>query len=165
MIELRVVGPQTELAQVSEPILRALPEWFGIEESTRQYIADSQVLPGFVAYIERPVGFLSLTLHNSYSAEIHVIGVLPHMHGLGVGKALIGAAEAYLCSRGYRFLQVKTLSPAHPDPGYAKTRAFYRAVGFVPLEEFPMLWGEANPCLQMIKYLDYPNPLGMCTQT
>ena len=35
-----VQGPFVEKAEVCEPILRALPEWFGIEEATRQYIAD-----------------------------------------------------------------------------------------------------------------------------
>ena len=50
-------------------------------------------------------------------------------------------------------LQVKTLSESHPDAGYAKTRAFYRAMGFHPLEEFKTLWGEANPCLLMVKKL------------
>jgi hypothetical protein len=27
-------------------------------------------------------------------------------------------------------------------------------MGFRPLEEFPELWGDANPCLQMIKSLE-----------
>jgi ribosomal protein S18 acetylase RimI-like enzyme len=63
------------------------------------------------------------------------------------------ALEAHLQAQGIEYLQVKTLSPAHPDKNYAKTRAFYHALGFRPLEEFPDLWGEQNPCLQMIKYL------------
>ena len=67
--------------------------------------------------------------------------------------ALLRAVESYLVGRGIEFLQVKTLSPAHPDKNYAKTRAFYGAMGFRPLEEFPDLWGEQNPCLQMIKGL------------
>lgn len=47
--------------------------------------------------------------------------------------------------------EVKTLAPSHPDRNYAKTRAFYQRVGFRPLEELPELWGEANPCLLMVK--------------
>jgi hypothetical protein len=44
-------------------------------------------------------------------------------------------------------LTVKTLSPSRPDPNYAGTRRFYEAVGFLPIEEFPTLWGANNPCL------------------
>lgn len=46
---------------------------------------------------------------------------------------------------------MKTLSAAHPDPGYALTRAFNLASGFRPLEEFPTLWDPSNPALQLIK--------------
>ena len=49
------------------------------------------------------------------------------------------------------FLQVKTLSPAHPDAGYGETKALYFAYGFRPLEEFPTLWDPANPALQLIE--------------
>ena len=62
--------------------------------------------------------------------------------------------ERELDARGVEFLQVKTLSPAHPDEGYVKTRAFYFAYGFRPLEEFPTLWDPDNPALQMIKTVD-----------
>jgi len=62
------------------------------------------------------------------------------------------AAEAYLRDRGVEYLQVKTLGPSDPDPGYARTRAFYEARGFVPLEELHGLW-EDNPCLLLVKRL------------
>lgn len=65
----------------------------------------------------------------------------------------MAAAEDHLRAAGVGFLQVKTLSPTHPDPFYARTRQFYQSMGFQPLEEFPTLWGEANPCLLMIKHL------------
>ncbi len=36
-----------------------------------------------------------------------------------------------------------------------KTREFYKAVGFYPLEEFTEIWGgKENPCLLMVKALD-----------
>jgi hypothetical protein len=46
------------------------------------------------------------------------------------------------------------LSAVHPDQGYAKTRAFYQAMGFCPLEELPDFWDAENPCLRMVKKLD-----------
>jgi hypothetical protein len=45
---------------------------------------------------------------------------------------------------------VKTLGPSYPDEGYAQTRGFYVARGFVPLEELLELW-DANPCLLLVK--------------
>jgi hypothetical protein len=46
---------------------------------------------------------------------------------------------------------VKTLGPSSDDSNYAKTRAFYSAMGFRPLEEFKQIWDEHNPCLVMVK--------------
>lgn len=61
------------------------------------------------------------------------------------------ATSRWLASAGVEFLQVKTLSAKHPDEGYEKTRAFYLAYGFRPLEEFPTLWSPESPALQLIK--------------
>jgi hypothetical protein len=58
-----------------------------------------------------------------------------------------------LAADGVEFLQVKTLAPSKPDEGYARTRAFYLARGFRPLEEFRNLWDAENPALQMIKVI------------
>jgi GNAT superfamily N-acetyltransferase len=79
------------------------------------------------------------------------MGVLPEYHRGGIGRRLVAAAEAWLRGQAVEYLQVKTLSPAHPDPGYSRTRAFYQALGFRPLEEFPLLWGAETPCLLMVK--------------
>ncbi|MET9020489.1 hypothetical protein ABZV93_10935 [Actinopolymorpha sp. NPDC004070] len=51
-----------------------------------------------------------------------------------------------------RLLQVKTLGPSHPHEGYARTREFYRAMGFQPLEELHGVW-PGNPCLLMVAFL------------
>ena len=79
------------------------------------------------------------------------MAVMPEHHRRGIGRAMLDCAEKFLAADGVRFLQVKTLSSARPDEGYDKTRAFYLAYGFVPLEEFPLLWDPANPALQLIK--------------
>ncbi len=151
---MKIGGPLLNQSAVCGPILRALPEWFGIEEATAQYIHDVDELPTFVARMDgRAVGFMSVKQHFPQSAELYVLGVLPDMHRHGVGRALLDAVEDHLQKQNVEYLQVKTLSPTHPDKGYAQTRAFYEAVGFKPLEEFPTLWGEANPCLLMIKTL------------
>jgi hypothetical protein len=62
-------------------------------------------------------------------------------------------AQVRLKNQGVENLQVKTLSPSRSDENYAKTRAFYQAMGFTPLEEFPQIWDENNPCLILIMRL------------
>lgn len=61
--------------------------------------------------------------------------------------------EEYLLYSNKKFLTVKTLSDSHPNKHYEKTRYFYKAIGFYPIEEFKMLWGKTNPCLLMLKKL------------
>jgi hypothetical protein len=70
-----------------------------------------------------------------------------------VGRALVERAAAYARAGGYALLHVKTLAPSDPDSSYAATRAFYAAVGFLPLEELPQVWGPGNPCLLMVRTL------------
>jgi GNAT superfamily N-acetyltransferase len=130
-------------------ILRSLPDWFGIEEATEGYIREVAVLPTFAVADD---AFVSLKLHGPRAAEVYVMGVRPERHGQGLGTALLAAAEAHLRDRGVEYLQVKTLGPSDPDEGYARTRAFYEARGFVPLEEIHGLW-ERNPCLLLVKRL------------
>ena len=78
------------------------------------------------------------------------MGIRPEHHRHGIGRVMVAEAEAWLARRDIEYLQVKTLSPRHPDPGYGKT-AFYLAQGFRPLEELPLLWSPDQPALQMIK--------------
>ena len=80
------------------------------------------------------------------------MAIKPTYHSQGVGKLLIKSIEAELVKRGTKVLQVKTLGESHPDLNYAKTRCFYRRVGFLPLEE-NSLWGDENPCLMMVKLI------------
>jgi ribosomal protein S18 acetylase RimI-like enzyme len=146
--------PALGRTDVCEPILRSLPDWFGIERSIVQYLKDMETMPTLVAKTaSEAVGFLTLKKQNDYSAEIHVIAVSPEAHRCGVGKRLLEAAENILRRDGIEYLQVKTRGPSKPDEHYERTRAFYMAVGFRPLEEFTDLWDENNPCLVMVKKL------------
>lgn len=150
---LEILAPARDLAGECEAILRALPGWFGIEESNLHYIDYVSTNPTFIARLDgKAVGFLALKQHFPLSAEIYVMAVHPDYHRQGVGRALVEAAEGHLKDTGTIFLQVKTLGASHPDEGYQKTRKFYLAMGFIPLEEFKDLWGD-NPALQLVKYL------------
>ncbi|MGD9703147.1 MAG: GNAT family N-acetyltransferase [Acidimicrobiia bacterium] len=89
------------------------------------------------------------THHSPYAAEVYLMAVKPSFHRAGIGTAMLRHLEGTLAARGVEFLQVKTLSAARPDLDYDKTRAFYLAYGFRPLEEFPTLWDPSNPALQL----------------
>jgi len=143
------ISDPADRSRIAEAVLRDLPDWFGIEESTRQYIEDAAGLPTFVA--EPDLGFLSLKQHTPAAAELYVLGVRAAKHRQGIGRALVEAAESWCRERGIRYLHVKTLGPSRPDPGYDATRAFYEALGFVALEELHGLWDEENPTLVLVK--------------
>jgi GNAT superfamily N-acetyltransferase len=151
----RIAGPEQGQAAACEPILRALPAWFGIEDAIVHYAEEIDRLPTFRAVdaAGQTLGFASIKQHTPYAAEVYVMAVRREAHRQGIGRALVVAAEDWLRGQGVEYLQVKTLSPTHADPNYARTRAFYAAVGFRPLEELEELWGEQNPCLLMVKRL------------
>lgn len=150
-----VLRLQPEDASGCEAVLRALPAWFGIEPAILDYRAAAAQHPTFGTRAAggEPSSFLTLVRHFPQSAEVHCMAVRPELRGQGVGSALLERAEAWLRGEGVRFLQVKTLSAASPDRGYAETRAFYLARGFSPLEELPELWDPFNPCLVLVKHL------------
>lgn len=138
--------------EICRRILDTLPTWFGVPEANADYVAKAESDPVLIAsHGDRDVGLLQLIRHFPHSAEIHLVAVVADRHRHGVGRALLAHAERELAEAGVEFLQVKTLSSRREDPGYAKTREFYLAQGFQPLEEFPNLWGPENPALQMIK--------------
>ncbi|MFF0770336.1 GNAT family N-acetyltransferase [Nonomuraea wenchangensis] len=147
----RVTG-SAELVDVTARLLDQLPSWFGMPEANAGYVEAAKRLPGLVAYAgAEAVGVLLHERHFPETAEIHLMAVSPSWHRRGIGRALVDAVVAEVRPDGCRMLQVKTLGARHPDPGYAKTRAFYRAVGFLPLEETDDLW-PGNPCLIMVKW-------------
>lgn len=155
-----IKGGGADYVSDCERILRALPAWFGIEEAIDEYVEQIARLPTWVASLDdEVVGFISVEMHTEKAAEIIVMGVLQDHHRQGIGAALVKAVEEELGRRGIEFLQVKTLSPGRESKAYEKTRHFYEAVGFAAVQEFPTLWGEANPCLQLMKSLSPGNDL------
>ena len=133
-------------------ILRTLPGWFGVEEAVENYVAVADRAPSVIASMDgEDVGILTVVHHGPFAAEVYVMAVLPAHHRRGIGRRMLKHVEDSLAQLGVEFLQVKTLSGTHPDEGYARTRAFYLAYGFRPLEEFPDLWDPQNPALQMVK--------------
>jgi GNAT superfamily N-acetyltransferase len=144
-------------AGAAEFVLRALPEWFGLEEPLLDYVQAARELPTLVAIEDdAPVGFLTLKQQTADTHEILAMGVIKEWHRRGIGTALVDAATDYALAHGARLLEVKTLGPSHPSEDYARTRAFYESLGFIAVEETTAFWGAANPCLILVKPLPRP---------
>lgn len=142
-------------APACEAIGRALPAWFGIEEGLAEMRLAADRGPGFVALDAsgEVIGFLTVERHFPESWDISWMAVHPDYHRRGIGRRLVEVLIEDARAHGVRLLQVKTLADMHPSSEYARTRAFYRSVGFIRLEVFPDLWGPANPCLVLIRTL------------
>ncbi|MFP4609292.1 MAG: GNAT family N-acetyltransferase [Candidatus Aenigmatarchaeota archaeon] len=143
-------------SEICKTILRSLPEYFGIDEAVEDYLEGVKKKYFLSARVGKiPIGFMCVKNHNEFTSELYVLGIVKELHGRGIGSRFLDEIEEQLIKEGKEYLTVKTLSPSHPEKGpYDKTRSFYRSVGFVPLEEFPTLWDEDNPCLFMVKSLD-----------
>ena len=152
---LKIEGPELQAQDECEAILRSVPEWFGIEASLLEYVANTAKLPTFFMREDtRVLGFISLRQHFEHAWEIDCIAMHAVSRNRGLGGLLLRHAERWLVTQGARFLQVKTIAATSPNPHYAQTRAYYERMGFAPLEIFPELWDPRNPCLQMLKTLD-----------
>ncbi len=140
-------------AAACDAIVRALPEWFGLEEGRADCAHAVRSQEGLVAVAaEEVMGFLTVVQPFAESAEISWMAVHPAQRGRRLGRRLVEALVELLEARGVRLLLVKTLSSRHPSPEYAATRAFYRGRGFLPAQELD-IWGPQNPCLLMARPL------------
>lgn len=153
-MNIEIAEFQEENRSACEAILHALPQWFGIEESNRAYIAALGRLPTAVARVnDEIVGFAALEQHTPRSTELHVIAVRQELHNQGVGSALLEWAERWCDEHGSVYFHVKTRGPSTPDPFYGKTRQFYLARGFDELFESLTHWGPGDAALIMVKKL------------
>ena len=143
---IQKIDSDIEKASIARTLLESLPDWFGIPESTEEYIVDSKGRPFFCAYSDDvPVGFLYLKETGRHTVELAVMGVLKEYHRQGIGRKLFAEAKTEAKRIGYSFLQVKTVQMGRYDI-YDDTNRFYLSLGFKELEVFPTLWDECNPC-------------------
>ncbi|MEN6340275.1 MAG: GNAT family N-acetyltransferase [Clostridiaceae bacterium] len=144
------VESEEEKRRVAREVLADLPEWFGIPESTEEYIDESAKMPFWASYFNHETaGFIALKQTSPFAAELYVAGVKKRFHRQGIGRELFSAFYEYAKQSGYEFLQVKTVDEGRYEE-YDQTRLFYESLGFRKLEVFPTLWDEWNPCLIMV---------------
>ena len=152
-IEIKEVIDKKEKEEISKEVLYDLPEWFGLPESTENYIIDSQDKPLLACYVNDEVaGYIVLNATSKDCADIFVMGVKKKFHRMGIGLKLNNAFESLAKKLGYTYSQVKTVKTGCYKE-YDITNKFYIAMGYKELECFPTLWDEWNPCQIYIKYL------------
>lgn len=150
---IREITDRDEKRRIASNILAALPDWFGLPESTAEYIKQSADMPFFAAYEEgEAIGFAALKKTSPRTAEVYVMGMLPEYHRGGYGRRLYMTLECRAKELGCRFMQVKTVQPGRYEE-YDRTNRFYIAMGFEEFECFPTLWDKWNPCQIYVKYI------------
>ena len=150
---IKEVVDKEEKEAISREVLNDLPEWFGMPESTEEYIKDSQDKPFLACFMnDEPAGFVVLNATSRDCAEILVMGIKKKFHRMGIGAGLNKAYEAMAKKQGYTYSQVKTVQMGHYKE-YDITNKFYMAMGYKELECFPTLWDEWNPCQIYVTYL------------
>ncbi len=150
MFVIEEVKNENQKKAVVAEVLKDLPEWFGIPESTQVYIEGATTLQVWAAYQESDLtGFVSLSYSSEDCAEIDCLGVKKGHQGRGIGSQLLANLESE-AGKQVDYLQVKTVAEGS-NKDYDRTNVFYRSLGFKKLEIFPQLWGPQNPCQILIK--------------
>lgn len=141
-----LINDKEHKEKIARNILCELPDWFGLPESTEEYIRCSKDMP-FWADIEdeKTRGFAVLKETSPYTVEIYVMGVLKEFHRKKIGKQLFQYCYEYSKEQGYLYMQVKTVKEGCYEK-YDRTIAFYKNLGFKEFECLPTLWDEWNPC-------------------
>jgi GNAT superfamily N-acetyltransferase len=151
---IRIVDDIEEKQRIARSILTALPEWFGIPESTENYIRESANEIMVASFEEEKAnGFLCLKETGNATVELYVMGIRKEYHRQGIGRLLFRQARDAAAGAGYTFMQVKTVQMGKYEE-YDRTNRFYLALGFREFEVFPTLWDEWNPCQVYVMSLE-----------
>lgn len=150
---MNVVIKKTDQYEKAAQIAEACRNYF--KTGMQQLSKDIRTHLLYGAFIrEKLVGFITYKENNENVIEISWLAVLPEYRNTGTGTELVVKTLEDL-RRKYQVCEVKTLAETHPDLGYAKTRNFYKKLGFIPLEiitPYPG-WSDDSPCQIFIKFL------------
>lgn len=77
MFEIREIFNPDEKSNICNDMFKALPNWFGVEASIVDYVEQVKKMPFYAAFDSvNPIGFVAIKVHNSFAAEVCVMGVL-----------------------------------------------------------------------------------------
>jgi N-acetylglutamate synthase-like GNAT family acetyltransferase len=86
MFTIEEIKDEDQKMAVVAEVLKDLPEWFGIPESTQAYIEGAKDLQVWAAYQKSELtGFVSLSYSSEECAEIDCLGVKKAYQGKGIG--------------------------------------------------------------------------------
>ena len=144
-------------AQGCDAVVLTLPYHFGHEGGRAECARAVRSQSGLVAVEDdKVVGFLTLKRHGPRSAEITWMAVRADRRRSGIGRGLVDRTVADLTTGGVEVLSVLTLAASvaeeRDSDNYADTRAFYEALGFVPLREL-LLDGWDDPAVILARTL------------
>lgn len=120
--------------------------------SIRKDLENQKLFGAFLG--DRMVGFILYKQLNPEAVELAWMGILKEHRGKGIGTKMV-LKSLRLLDKNYKICEVKTLAENHPDPGYLKTREFYKKLGFISIEiisPYPG-WSEDSPCQIFVKCL------------
>lgn len=154
MITTKFIDNKDIKQEIASRVLYDLPEWFGLPESTKEYIDNVVKYPFVAAYDkENPIGFYSLRHENKNVLDMYVLGVLKEYHSKGIGRLLQQEADKYAQEHKYKYLMVLTLAEKVQNKEYLQTHRFYKTQGFINFYQNDDIFDKYNPCQIMIKSL------------
>ena len=90
---IKLVQAGQDRSQLVAKVLADLPEWFGLPDSTQEYI--DQASDRVCFQVGEGWGFITLQETSPVCLEIHCMGVLKAYQGRGLGRQLMAAAKDY----------------------------------------------------------------------
>lgn len=149
MVEIKSISnTDNQQKKAIMDIAKSLPEFF--DEMGLKEIADKldnhMIFGSFDG--QKLVGFVTYRQSDSAALELSWLAVSRESQGQGIGYDLVKSTLNQLSEKGFKICYVKTLAETDDDAGYAKTRAFYKSLGFNTLEiisPYPY-WSGDNPC-------------------
>ncbi len=120
---VRKIESAEEKKKISRGVLADLPEWFGIPESTEEYIRESADMPFWASFSgNEATGFIALKQTSPFAAELYVTGVKKRFHRQGIGRELFQVFYEYASKTGLRFCRSKRWTKSVHE--YDQTRMF-----------------------------------------
>jgi ribosomal protein S18 acetylase RimI-like enzyme len=121
-----------------------LGEWFNAD-GLREIATDLRYQPGFVAEMNgQIIGFVVISVYEA-KGRISWLGVQRGHQRMGIGRRLVGAVVSRMAGDGIKEVFVDTLGDSVEYEPYAKTRAFYRALGFTEHQRIMQPGNESMP--------------------
>ena len=111
---IREIIDKEEKESISKEVLYDLPEWFGMPESTQEYVDDAMDKPFLACFVEdKLAGYVVLNATSEDCADIFVIGIKKKFRQIGIGSILNEAYGTMARKLGYAYSQVKTIQMGH----------------------------------------------------